>query len=337
MIAKRQRQLDRKARALPGDRVDVEDAFEARDVLLHHVHADAAAADVRNHLGGRETRREDQLDQFAIGQAVVGRNQALLDAARAHFFQIDAAAVVRNFDDDLIAFVVGVELNRPDARFALGFAGVRHLEPMIDAVAQQVHERFADFVDDRLVQVGLGARDHQLNLFAARLGNVADQAREAVEHLSDRNHAHFHDRFLNLVGRACEQRRRVGEVFGERRDDAVRRAAVIGRLVAHEAFQRVGDVRDARAVDDEFADEIEQRVETLDVDANGLVQRRSFALGLGFFCAGGSLDGRSRQSQPRLPEWLQWGPAASTAGSDAACYARLAMRRPFRRAPPPLL
>src|ERR1700719_29190 len=66
---KRQRKRDRETRALTGHRIDVEDAFETRDVPLDDIHADTASAHVRNNVGGGESRRKDQLDDLAVAQA----------------------------------------------------------------------------------------------------------------------------------------------------------------------------------------------------------------------------------------------------------------------------
>ena len=166
-------------------------------------------------LGGREARRKDQFHDLAVAGPVVLRQQALFDRSRAHLFDRNPAAVVGDFDDDLIAFVIGVELQRAGARFAARFAHVRRFDAVIDAVAHEVHERFADFVDDRLVEVGVAAVDLELHFFIARFREVAHHPREPVEHVADRHHADFHDRFLDLVGRAREQRRRLGEILGQ--------------------------------------------------------------------------------------------------------------------------
>jgi hypothetical protein len=58
---------------------DLDAPAERRDLVLHHVHADAAAGDL-GHLGcGRESRHEDELGELRFGQLDVGREQLRLD------------------------------------------------------------------------------------------------------------------------------------------------------------------------------------------------------------------------------------------------------------------
>jgi hypothetical protein len=63
---------------------------------LHRVHADAAARQGADRLGGREAGQEDQLDGFLIGQFLqaLRRQQTALLRGRANMGRIDAAAVV---------------------------------------------------------------------------------------------------------------------------------------------------------------------------------------------------------------------------------------------------
>ncbi len=70
-------------------------------------------------FGGREARRKDQFHDFAVAGPVGLRQQALFDRARADLFDRNAAAVVGDFDDDLIAFVISIELQDAGARLAV--------------------------------------------------------------------------------------------------------------------------------------------------------------------------------------------------------------------------
>ena len=57
-------------------------AAELVDVALDHVHADAAAGDVADHVGGGEAGREDQVEDALLGQLLVGRDEAALARLR---------------------------------------------------------------------------------------------------------------------------------------------------------------------------------------------------------------------------------------------------------------
>jgi len=61
---------------------------------------------------------------------------------------------------------------------------------VVDGVSQQVHQRVAQLVDDGLVQFGVLAMSHQLDLLAQLVGQVSDEASEAIEGGADGQHAH---------------------------------------------------------------------------------------------------------------------------------------------------
>jgi hypothetical protein len=65
----RERQRQREHRAVARRRLDGDAAAHASDVAAHDVHADAAAGDVGDLLGGGEPRGEDQVDHLALAQA----------------------------------------------------------------------------------------------------------------------------------------------------------------------------------------------------------------------------------------------------------------------------
>ena len=55
--------LDLQQRALARGALEIDHAADLLDVGLHHVHADAAAGDVGDLLGGGEARQEDQVQR----------------------------------------------------------------------------------------------------------------------------------------------------------------------------------------------------------------------------------------------------------------------------------
>ena len=61
-----------------------------------------------------------------------------------------------------------------------------------------MHDRIADLVDNRTVELGVFAFDCQIDFFVEFLGHVANHARESVKDLADRNHADFHDDVLQI-------------------------------------------------------------------------------------------------------------------------------------------
>jgi hypothetical protein len=125
---------------------------------------------------------------------------------------------------------------------------------VVHAVADEVDERLADLVDDRLVDARRLAFQDQLDLLARLAREVAHQAREALEHVPDGEHPHVHDRLLELLRHAatwCTAASRL----------ARRRAAPPRR-------QRPGHLLELRAMDDQLADQVQQVVELGELDAH---------------------------------------------------------------------
>ena len=67
---------------LPGVELICDVAAELVDVALDDVHADAAAGDVADDVGGGEAGREDEVEDALLGQLLVGADEAALARLR---------------------------------------------------------------------------------------------------------------------------------------------------------------------------------------------------------------------------------------------------------------
>ena len=220
------------------------------DVALHHIHADAAAGDVGNHVNGREARQENQLIDFIVVQRGVGRHQAAVARLGQHLFPRDAASVVGHFDDDAAAAMFGAQVDRALARLAAGLALVRRLDAVVERVAQQVGQRVGELFDDGLVDFGAFAADDQADVLAELGGNLPHQSRHAGEHGFHRLGADCHDAFLQfpqMLGHGVQAVQQAG---------------------AHFRRQLAAKLRQHGLIDDEFADQVDQLVHFLDIDAD---------------------------------------------------------------------
>src|SRR3546814_10363624 len=80
-------------------------AADRLEIGAHHVHADAAPGNRRHLVLGGEAGFEDEIEPLEFGEFVqfaLG-SRTVLDEAADKLVGIDAAAVVEEFDDDLIA------------------------------------------------------------------------------------------------------------------------------------------------------------------------------------------------------------------------------------------
>ena len=142
--------------------------------------------------------------------------------------------------------------NQPDltdARLALCLTGIGALNTVVEGVAQKMHDRIADLIDNGTVKLRLLTLDGKVDLLTQFLRYVAHHAREAVEHGTDRNHANLHDDVLQIT-------RHTIHLFE----------------CLHEITHAMGlsDLFKAYLVDNQLAHEVHERIELFDVDTNAL-------------------------------------------------------------------
>src|SRR5262249_27435972 len=147
------------------------------------VHAHATTGDVGGLGRGREAGGEDQLHRGPIVHAIghfLG-DDLLVYGARLELVRVHAAAVVLDGDDDVVLLVPGRQLDGPGFGLAAGLALIRHLQAVVDGIAQQVNDGVVDLLDDRAVELRFLAFDDEIDLFVQLAGQVAHQTRELVE------------------------------------------------------------------------------------------------------------------------------------------------------------
>src|SRR5262249_60006389 len=84
--------------------IEFDTAAEGRDVLAHHVHADAATRYVADLLGSRESRFPYERPDFGIAHLVAYRKAALLRLGQ-DAVALQSGAIVAHFDQDRAALV----------------------------------------------------------------------------------------------------------------------------------------------------------------------------------------------------------------------------------------
>ena len=174
-------------------------AAQRGDVALDDVHADAAAGQVGDLVGGGEARLEDEAEDLAVGQRAAGFDQAALDCLGQDLVALQAAAVVADLDDDAAGVVVGVQRDRALRGLAARDAHVRGLDAVVDRVAHQVRQRIGDLLDDRLVELGVLAVDDELDVLAELARHVVHDALEAAEGGADLHHAQLQRAVAHLL------------------------------------------------------------------------------------------------------------------------------------------
>lgn len=195
---------------------------------------------------------EDQVVDLLVRQVRIGGDQVVVDGLLAHLLAVDAGAVVGKLDDDAARAVLCREADGAFRVLAEGFALLRHFEAVVDRVADHVRQRLGKLVDDGLVDFGVLAFGDEADRLAGDVGDFADGTGHALEDRLDRLRANRHHRILDLAGELLELLE--AHVDGGR--------AV--RVVLDDAL------REHRLVDDELADEVDQAVDAIEIDADRL-------------------------------------------------------------------
>ena len=93
-------------------------------------------------------------------------DDAAVDGFGANFGDVDALAVVDDFDVDLSALVIGAQVEEALAGFARSLAYLGCLDAVVNGVAQDVGHRVLDGFDDGAVQLGGLSVHDQFDFFA---------------------------------------------------------------------------------------------------------------------------------------------------------------------------
>ncbi len=214
---------------------------------------------------------EDELVDLRFGHLLklgLGR-EAVLERLLPDARGVQAAAIVRDLDDDVPALVIGGETDRALLGLPGGTALLRGLKAVVRRIAHHVRERILDQVEHLPVELGVGTVHLQLDVLVQLARKIANDARQLLPGIADRLHARLHDAFLQFGGdvrKALQRNLELGIVVPARD---------LKKLVAREH-----QLRDHR----------HQRLERVDVHADRLVGDLGvellFVVGLAFGLGG---------------------------------------------------
>src|ERR1017187_2064940 len=148
----RERQPERygEARARPAR--DLDQSAQSVHATLNHVHAHTPPGNVGHLAGRRETRRQDEREDFSLGKLGLAVDQPLLNPPCTQHLHIQAAAVVTDPDQYVSAGVYRGKVNSTGGTLAGCPSGVWRLNAVIHAVADQVHQWIVQLIDHGLIQ-----------------------------------------------------------------------------------------------------------------------------------------------------------------------------------------
>src|ERR1700693_6003435 len=93
--------MQREGRSLPCDRLNLNAAAKLFDVLANHVHADAAAGDIRDLIRSGKSRLKDKLKDSSLRKCGSFFNKSPLLRLLKNLRSIQAPPIIGNFDHNL--------------------------------------------------------------------------------------------------------------------------------------------------------------------------------------------------------------------------------------------
>src|SRR5689334_7721410 len=97
---------------------------------------------------------KEDLQQIAFAKlrSVISGDDSLLYSFRPDAFKVDAAAIILDLNEDVIAAVVGTYGDIAVIRFSRAITLLGRFQPVGNGVANQVDERIGDLLDDVVVE-----------------------------------------------------------------------------------------------------------------------------------------------------------------------------------------
>ncbi len=227
---------------------DLDGSPEGLHVAQDDVHSHAAARELRDRGGRRDSRGEHEPDGVRLAR-LLPRHHALGPRPLDEEAAVDAGAVVGELDHDRARVVKSAEADRAPRVLAGGRAFRGRLDPVVDRVAHHVGEGIADLLDQAHVDLDLAAFDGEPDLLPELSGEVAHRAAELLERRADRDHPDARHEVLQV------------------RLEPVRLAVDLERLLRVERAGVAEKLPEASARDRDLADEVEHPVQLLDVHA----------------------------------------------------------------------
>ena len=106
---------------------------------------------------------ENQLVDVGERQRVVGGDQPAADGFCENLCGVEARAVVFDLDDDVAGLVKRAQAQPRVHRLARRGAHVARLDAVVDGVADHVHQRIGDVLDDLAIELGVLTGQHEID------------------------------------------------------------------------------------------------------------------------------------------------------------------------------
>src|SRR5260370_33587140 len=106
-------------------------------------------------------------------------NKPALDGSLLYALVIDSAAVVFDFNVNVVAAMIGAQHYVSGRRFAAGRAVGALLDAVRHRIADQMYKRIGNLLNDIVVELRFAPGKIQLNVRAGRMARITDGARQS--------------------------------------------------------------------------------------------------------------------------------------------------------------
>ena len=158
---------------------------------LHDVKADAPPRYLGDLLLGRETGKEQEVEQLGLAQPA-GHwrgGEPFFHNLGSKPLKVDPPSVVAEHDLEHPRAVAGFQPDRARRVLAHGFALIGSFQPMIERIADQMIERRFETVQNVAIDPGRLTHHLELRLLAKLTSHIADQARKAADAVGQGPHS----------------------------------------------------------------------------------------------------------------------------------------------------
>ena len=192
--------------------------FQFLNFVANDVHADPSAGDFADLFRRAETGQEDERRQFffAAIRCFNGGDQALSDGGLADRGVVQTTSVIGDPDHHLRPLLKRLHADRRPFRFARRLSSRRILQPVIDCVPQQVHQRIGQFFQHHLVDLGLASVNLKLDLFVLLRGDGAHDPMQLVRQSREGQQPNPHQAVLRVARQTALSIKQLIEVRHER-------------------------------------------------------------------------------------------------------------------------
>ncbi|KAF0143481.1 MAG: hypothetical protein FD153_487 [Rhodospirillaceae bacterium] len=182
--------------ALAGGAGHPNSAAQGIEASLHHIHVHPAPRDTGDRPGGGGARLEDEGEQAGSADRLIRREQPLFLGPGTDRCGIEPPPIIFDRHQHLRPGVDGPQMHLLLFRLAQAPPFLWCFQPMVDSIAQQVHKRIVQGVDDRFVEFCLLAGKGELDRLAEIAPEIMDQTAEAPEQGADPCRYAFPSAFL---------------------------------------------------------------------------------------------------------------------------------------------